>query len=39
MITTTHFGKIDNKDVYVYKLDNNNGLSAEILNYGGIIKN
>jgi len=26
------------KEVYVYTLDNKNGLSAQILNYGGIIK-
>lgn len=32
------FGKIDNKEVYKYILDNGKGLSAEILNYGGIIR-
>lgn len=34
------FGKLPNReDVYVYTLDNNNGLRAEILTYGGIVKN
>lgn len=39
-ITKTSFGKMsDGEKVYSYLLDNGNGLSAEILTYGGIIKN
>ena len=39
-ITKTSFGKTsDGEKVYSYLLDNGNGLSAEILTYGGIIKN
>ncbi len=29
---------IDNNEIYEFVLDNNNGLTAHILNYGGIIK-
>ncbi|MCH5186494.1 MAG: galactose mutarotase [Oscillospiraceae bacterium] len=29
----------DGEEVYIIKLDNGKGLSAEVLNYGGIIKN
>lgn len=39
-ITKTNFGKTpDGAKVYLYLLDNGKGLSAEIINYGGIIKN
>ena len=37
-ITKTNFGKIDGKDVYAFTLTNKNGFTAEILNYGGIIR-
>ena len=29
----------DGKEVFLYALDNNNGIRAEIINYGGIVKN
>lgn len=32
------FGEYCDKDIYSYILTNNNGLTAEILNYGGIIR-
>lgn len=38
MIKKEIFGNLDGKEVYVYTLDNQSGLKAEILNYGGIIK-
>jgi aldose 1-epimerase len=40
-ITKTLYGKTKccGREVYSYTLDNGNGLSAEILSYGGIIKN
>lgn len=39
-ILKTEFGTMpDGEKVYSYLLDNNQGLSAEILNYGGIVKN
>lgn len=39
-IVKTEFGTMpDGEKVYSYLLDNNQGLSAEILNYGGIVKN
>lgn len=39
-ITKTSFGKTaDGEKVYSYLLDNKNGLSAEIITYGGILKN
>ena len=31
------YGEIDSKGVYLYTLDNNNGLCARITNYGGIV--
>ena len=37
-ITKTNFGKIGEKDIYSFILTNKNGLVAEILNYGGIIR-
>lgn len=39
-ITKALYGKTKccGKEVFMYTLDNGNGLSAEILNYGGIIK-
>lgn len=39
MIEKNLFGVIKNKEVYCYKLSNGKNLTAEILNYGGIIKN
>ncbi len=38
MIKKESFGKLNDKDVFLYTLDNGCGLSAEITNYGGIIK-
>ena len=39
-VTKNSFGKMpDGQEVYVYLLDNGNGLSAEIITYGGIVKN
>jgi len=32
------FGEVDGREVYSYILDNGNGLCAEILTYGGIIR-
>ena len=37
-IIRTKFGEYNGEDVYSYTLTNQNGLSAEILNYGGIIR-
>lgn len=37
-ITKNKIGEYDNKEVFLYTLDNHNGLVAEIINYGGIIK-
>ena len=28
---------IDNKEIYIYSLSNENGLTARIMNYGGVI--
>lgn len=36
-ITKKPFGKIGDKDIHLYTLENGNGLKAEIINYGGII--
>lgn len=33
------FGFVNNKEVFLYTLDNGKNLRAEIINYGGIIKN
>ncbi len=33
------FGNLNGENIYEYVLDNNNGISVHILNYGGIIKN
>ncbi|HAU91475.1 MAG TPA: galactose-1-epimerase [Alteromonas sp.] len=33
----THLGETDGQEVYLFRLENNNGMSVEILNYGGII--
>jgi aldose 1-epimerase len=39
-ITKSIYGKTPNgEEVYSYTLDNGNGVSAEILTYGGIVKN
>ncbi len=38
MIKKEVIGTHEGKEIYQYTLDNSNGLSAEILNYGGIIK-
>ncbi len=37
-INKLKFGECGGKDVYAYTLTNKNGLTAEILNYGGIIR-
>lgn len=37
-ISKVEFGKCDKGVVYAYTLTNKNGLTAEILNYGGIIR-
>ena len=36
-ITKKPFGRINNQDIYLYSLVNNNGMKAEIMDYGGII--
>ncbi len=36
-ITKKPFGAVDGKTVYLYKLTNASGLSAEVTNYGGIV--
>lgn len=38
MIEKCEFGMLNGETVYLYKLNNENGLSAEILTLGGIIK-
>ncbi len=38
VVKKERFGEIDSKTVYLYTLDNGNGLKAEITNYGCIIK-
>lgn len=38
MIKKELFGTLDNKDVYLFTLENKKGLSAEIITLGGIIK-
>ena len=37
-ITKTNFGSIGGKEVYSFTLTNKNGTTAEILNYGGIVR-
>lgn len=37
-ISKTKFGELDGEDIYLFSLDNEKGLSCEILNYGGIIR-
>ncbi len=37
MIITEKWGEINGKDVVLFSMDNGKGLSAKILNYGGII--
>ncbi|MCX6279483.1 MAG: galactose mutarotase [Bacteroidetes bacterium] len=37
MITKKHFGMADQKEVFLYTLDNKNGAQVSITNYGGII--
>ena len=37
-ITKTKIGEKDGKEVFLFTMDNGNGLSAEVLSYGGIIK-
>ena len=39
MIKKELFGKLPQGEVYCYTLDNGKDLSAEIISYGGIIKN
>jgi len=36
-VMKTHFGKIDDKDVFLYTLTNRHGITVKITNYGGII--
>ena len=36
-ITKAPWGKVDNKDVFLYTLKNKNGIVVKITNYGGII--
>ncbi len=38
MIKKESFGYVNEKEVYLYTLDNGKGLKAEITNFGGIIK-
>lgn len=37
-VTKQKFGSLNGEDVYLYTLGNANGLTAEITNYGGIIR-
>ena len=37
-VSVAKFGEVNGKEVNSYILDNNNGLCAEIISYGGIIK-
>ncbi len=37
-LNQTKIGEKDGKDIFLFTLDNNKGLRAEILNYGGIVK-
>lgn len=39
MIEKTSFGRVGENEVFLFKLDNKKGLAAEIISYGGIIKN
>lgn len=38
MISVNDFGVLNGEKVYLYTLDNGNGLVVEIMNYGGIIR-
>lgn len=38
MITVSKFDTLDNKDILCYKLENKNGSSMEVLNFGGVIQ-
>lgn len=38
MIEKKEYGRVGEKEVYLYKLDNGRGLSAEIITYGGILR-
>lgn len=38
MIKREKFGSVNEQNIFMYTLDNGNGLSAEILSYGGILK-
>lgn len=38
MIEKKDYGRVGEKEVYLYKLDNGRGLSAEIITYGGILR-
>ncbi len=31
------FGKVDNKEIFLYTLSNDNGMIVKIMNYGGIV--
>lgn len=38
MIEKIPYGKVGEKEVFLYKMDNGKGLSAEIITYGGIVR-
>lgn len=38
MIEKVPYGKVGENDVFLYKMDNGRGLSAEIISYGGIVR-
>ena len=38
MIEKKEYGRVGEKEVFLYKLDNGRGLSAEIITYGGILR-
>ncbi len=38
MIEKNAYGKVGEKEVFLYRMDNGLGLSAEIMTYGGIVK-
>ncbi len=39
MIEKIPYGKVGENEVFLYKMDNGKGLYAEIISYGGIVKN
>ncbi len=38
MISISKFGELDDKDVLCYKLENKNGMTMEVLNFGGVVQ-